>query len=266
MTQSIEGVISPKTGLFPALKEIADLPDGQDAILRIDDGEIIGDIALAKSRYITGAYIGSTGAKGVDALRRLLSIRKGTFACFQTESGFDQNLKQSIKLDIKKLVAAEEAGPIRARQNAESKNKRSADDLQRQRPTDTGEVIVPHFAGNSPLPIPYYEPKDALTTSGTDQSVLSEPPRRQPTADLPVSEPPATKVFINGQPIFADLPEENDVYSLLDHFGLAVEQPVLNRLYHSASDIEPLRDDNDAGRCGKSFAHLVATSTSTRAS
>jgi tetratricopeptide (TPR) repeat protein len=105
VAKTIQGFISAKTGLVPAFKEIADLPEGQDGILRIETADIEGELALSKSRYITGAYVQTSGAKGVDALKVLLSARKGSFRYVHVEDGFSTELQQRIKLDIRKLVA-----------------------------------------------------------------------------------------------------------------------------------------------------------------
>ncbi|MDR3612726.1 MAG: tetratricopeptide repeat protein [Candidatus Obscuribacterales bacterium] len=105
MAKTIQGFISAKTGLVPAFKEIADLPEGQDGILRIETADLEGELALSKSRYITGAYVQTSGAKGVDALKVLLSARKGSFRYAHVEEGFAAELQQRIRLDIRKLVA-----------------------------------------------------------------------------------------------------------------------------------------------------------------
>ena len=105
MAKTIQGFISAKTGLVPAFKEIADLHEGQDGILRIETADLEGELALSKSRYITGAYVQTSGAKGVDALKVLLSARKGSFRYVHVEDGFAAELQQRIRLDIRKLVA-----------------------------------------------------------------------------------------------------------------------------------------------------------------
>jgi tetratricopeptide (TPR) repeat protein len=278
MTSPIQGLISPTTGLFPALREIVGRAEHHDGILRIEgNNEITGDVALTQSRYITGAYESSTGTKGVQALTKLLALRKGSFKFIPTSSGFDANLQQTLKLDVKKLVSEDEAEDAENDEGATGESAVAANAAAPQNAAvppnsavapnaaaaapnaaaaapnasvapntavqpnaaiaqnalvaldasaDTRGIMIPQFStdaatrdivSNKQLPAPLHEKPGGLPQSNTKKS-----------AGIHVSR---TKADMDGHYVYADMEEDDDLFSLLEHFGLSVEQPLVERLY-----------------------------------
>src|ERR1700733_12466224 len=262
MTSPIQGLISPTTGLFPALREIVGRSEQHDGILRIEDNNVItGDVALSQSRYITGAYESSTGMKGVQALTKLLAVRKGSFKFIPTSNGFDTNLQQTLKLDVKKLVSEEETEDTTDETSASATNG-SANNPSKKPSPSPNTIAAPttvkpepapksapsvkqepsvkpdQFATNRSIMIPQFaadatvgnvdNTKQVSADTGDKTAVAAPNSMAKKPAAIHVSK---TKADMDGQFVYADMEQDDDLYSLLEHFGLSVEQPIVERLY-----------------------------------
>jgi tetratricopeptide (TPR) repeat protein len=266
MTSPIQGLISPTTGLFPALRQIVGRSEQDDGILRIEDNDkITGDVALSQSRYITGAYESSTGTSGVQALTKLLAVRKGSFKFIPISNGFDANLQQTLKLDVKKLVsddesedAAEESESAadKAESAANQTTESTIGSVARKPKKEPGSspevtrdstVAAAASAGDRAIMIPQFS-TDAterqregdldrdkqIPAAGNEKTTAMPLPLALPQAKKPAAiHVSQTKADMDGQFVYADMEKEDDLFSLLEHFGLSLEQPIVERLYEN---------------------------------
>jgi tetratricopeptide (TPR) repeat protein len=104
MSSPLSGTISKNEGLREAFEFVVLLKEVQNGILQVSSKDINGHIGIFCAKYITGAKVADSDESGHQALKKLLSIKDGTFKFTPVEEGEISDLKQSLSIDINSLL------------------------------------------------------------------------------------------------------------------------------------------------------------------
>lgn len=102
MIELLKGRISDTDGLKEVLEIIATFKEVSTAVLNIESEETSGRIGIAWGKFLTGAQINDSEVTGKKALRKLLGLRAGKFACFDLDDEETPivELRQQLGIDL----------------------------------------------------------------------------------------------------------------------------------------------------------------------
>jgi tetratricopeptide (TPR) repeat protein len=87
--------------LITALKSLITGPELEIAVLRLRNDDVEGEVAVRQNSVITGARIVGVDGTGIQALRRLLPMTKGTV---DVDDSISDDFETDLKIDLKKLL------------------------------------------------------------------------------------------------------------------------------------------------------------------
>ncbi len=93
-------------GLHDALEAVSREINVKHGMLRVASDTCSGIIGVFCGRFITGAVITLTGEIGIDALRKLLSAKEGTFEFVDVSDEPVREVNQSLGVDLEALLSS----------------------------------------------------------------------------------------------------------------------------------------------------------------
>ncbi|CAN5343229.1 hypothetical protein BH10CYA1_BH10CYA1_16470 [soil metagenome] len=101
-----EGRLTDEVQLKNVLLKILEKRPSGNLLLRIatTERDCDGKICIVDGRFITAAIIGNTHENGYPAVRRLLSIEHGNFACLRPSPDDSLSIPYSLNIELEKVI------------------------------------------------------------------------------------------------------------------------------------------------------------------
>lgn len=177
------GKITEASGLWTGLEDVRHLPPIRNGVFIIFSKETRGRLGLFCNRYVTGAACHTSGKTGSEALYELFSVDSGLYGFRASLPGEEEELGQSLAIDIWELVAQSQSSqqltrPSPAalidsvRSGTHDQIIFSDDNFADEGSLFVGSMIEPTISKEDThrYAIPGLHPGDVITTDYTDES------------------------------------------------------------------------------------------------
>lgn len=101
-----EGRLTEEVQLKDVLRKILEKRPSGNLFLRIStpQRDCDGKLCIVDGRFITAAIVSTTRETGYEAVRKLLGVLEGNFACLRPSAGDSLNIPISLNIELEKVI------------------------------------------------------------------------------------------------------------------------------------------------------------------